>query len=123
PAQRVEEGLALILPAGIGPDDLVLRKNARQLRFGQIAIDENGLPRHHSPASRSKVRVGRPSVSPWTCTARAPIQAPRTTARSSGRPSSRPLITPTAKPTPAPTVSTTRSTGLACTRPLRAPSS
>jgi hypothetical protein len=56
--------------------------------------------------------VGKPSVSPRTCTARAPIQAPRFTAAGTGRPSSSALMTPTAKPSPAPTVSTTRSTGL-----------
>src|SRR5690606_5968223 len=134
PAQRLEERLALVFAPGIGPDDLVLGPDPLQLGLGQVAIDEDGLAWHgetpceddpagYSPASCSKVRVGRPSVSPGTCTARAPIQAPRTTARSRGRPSSRPLITPTAKPSPAPTVSTTRSPGWAGTRPLRAPAS
>ena len=38
--------------------------------------------------------VGKPSVSPSTCTARLPIQAPRRTAAATLRPSSSPLTTP-----------------------------
>src|SRR6185369_9756363 len=80
----------------------------RQLVRRQLAKHHHLLaPAAHNRAASSSARLGSPSVSPSTCTARAPIQAPRRTASAALRPSSNAPTTPTAKPSPAPTVSTT----------------
>src|SRR5690606_19526266 len=112
--QRIEKSLLLTGNPRIGNHDIVLEPYSRQLVGGKIAVNQDMFPIHR-PACSSSRRVGRPSVSPTTWTARAPIQAPRSTAGRKGIPSSKALITPAAKPSPAPTVSTTVCTGTPAT--------